>query len=338
MAIEPGKTHRLAVNTKIKRSYKRPRVFLVEHQDSAFWWRLLGFVAFLGLSWGVWIRLRRGAGALSGSLNAMGQVLWENRSFVFLVLCAVIARLIMAPYHQTGDLFQSAVVYAEDFFHKAGWNYAELSSDYFSAKYDGKSHMHKPPGLYYQFVVLRWLFTFGYIFYIYLTAMPTLIGDLLLAYVLYTACTRYSSKLMAQSVVILFLMCSGIFLASAVIKRVDSVPIALLILAVMNQGKTRFVFFLGLAVASKHLALFAVPWLFFDRRTTKATLMAGVVTLALCLPYLLDDPILFLKRLSVPQITKPANGSTWLVALKHLGVDDVQLVLNGRLDSYPLSC
>ena len=66
------------------------------------------------------------AGALSGSLNAMGQVLWENRSFVFLVLCAVIARLIMAPYHQTGDLFQSAVVYAEDFFHKAGWNYAEL--------------------------------------------------------------------------------------------------------------------------------------------------------------------------------------------------------------------
>ena len=54
--------------------------------------------------------------------------------------------------------------------------------------------------------------------------------------------------------------------------------------------------------------------------------MAGAVTLALCLPYLLDDPILFLKRLSVPQITKPANGSTWLVALKHLGVDDVQLV------------
>ena len=64
----------------------------------------------------------------------------------------------------------------------------------------------------------------------------------------------------------------GDFLASAVIKRVDSVPIALLILAVMNQGKTRFVFFLGLSVASKHLALFAVPWLFFDRRTTKATL------------------------------------------------------------------
>ena len=29
---------------------------------------------------------------------------------------------------------------------------------------------------------------------------------------------------------------------------------------------------------------------------------------------------------SVPQITKPATGSTWLVALKHLGVDDVQLV------------
>ena len=67
-------------------------------------------------------------------------------------------------------------------------------------------------------------------------------------------------------------------------------------------------------------------WFLFDRRTVKATLLAGGVTLLACLPYLMDDPVLFLRRLAVPQVTKDASGATWVVTLHYLGVDNVHLL------------
>ena len=161
--------------------------------------------------------------------------------------------------------------------------------------------MHKPPGLYYQFVLLRWVFSFGYIFYIYLTAVPSLVGDLLIATVLYSVFTRYASKGAAQAIVVLYLMSAGIFLASAIVNRVDCIPIALLALAVLNQGEG------GSSCISAWLLrrsrLLYLPFRGFSSMGKPLKNPFGWAGYPSGLsPYLLDDPQLFAQRLALPQL------------------------------------
>ena len=185
--VTPGTTHRLAIRTQRGRSYDRPMLFS-STSILTFQWRSR-FVAFVCFVFGVYRRRRYGR-KLGVLARRAGDTCGNLGAFVFLIVCAVLARLLMAPVHQTGDIYQSALVYAEDFFHKSA-QIMRTSRATISRPSMAENRICKPPGLYYQFVFLRWLFNFGPIFYLYLTAIPSLVGDLMLAYVIYMACNPY---------------------------------------------------------------------------------------------------------------------------------------------------
>ena len=95
---------------------------------------------------------------------------------------------------------------------------------------------------------------------------------------MYRVLREQENEKIAQAGAAFILLSGGIFHTSGVINRADSLAIAFLSLATLYRDRKTFILWLGLAVASKQLALFAVPWFFFDRKYTTKTLLAGLVT------------------------------------------------------------
>ena len=103
-------------------------------------------------------------------------------------------RIAVSPAHLTTDVNQATHLYVENIVHKTDWAYATLADDYTAAKHKGSSYMHKPPGLYYQYVPARVYFGFTRIYATYMARIPGLFGDLIIALVLLPVVRRKTSQ------------------------------------------------------------------------------------------------------------------------------------------------
>jgi hypothetical protein len=319
----PGE-HLLAVATKGTGVPREPKLFWVQHETNAFVARLLALcsgVALLALA--VW--RMRGGKKPSALVHALS-FLRRRRAFLMIALLATAFRVAAAPGMLTGDVSRSALIYTENLVNRKDLHFAKVDPQYAgAARYSGKSHMHKPPGVYYQYAALRLVFGFSDVYFRYLTRVPGALGDILIAWVLLTVIEARRRDNVGLATAAYFLFGAGVFANSGLVGRIDSLPLAFLMLALKNIGNRKFSLFLGLAVAWKQLALLAVPWFLFRKATFRPVLWAGVVTLLLCAPYLLDDPKLFLERLVMPQVGKGTGGLAWLRNLAALGFSEADV-------------
>ncbi|MEE2786501.1 MAG: hypothetical protein VX589_04115 [Myxococcota bacterium] len=316
----------LAVQTKNVRGPSRSynidqTVFWVEYERGGFIWKLFFLVALivgLGLGWSVlrhrcWTRF---------------WIIWIGRCrryrvviFGYVLICTL--RVVVSPAHLTTDVNQATHLYVENLVHKTDLSYATLDEDYRAAKHQGRSYMHKPPGLYYQYVPARLYFGFNRFYASYLARLPGLLGDLLIALVLFNVVRRRTKDpFWGNLASILYLFAPGTFLVNGFIGRVDALPVACLLLAVSNLNRWRFIPYLAAAALLKQLAIFAAPWLFFLRQHGWRVVAAGLLTIAAMLPFLLDDAALTFERLVSPQLKKNISGLSWMSNLKRWGVAD----------------
>jgi len=320
--LDPSAVHVLAVMTRNKEGKDVPnrrdgKLFWVQHESGAFFPRLIALLCGVVLLTLAWSRYRHGSA--THCMLRTGSLLRRRRAFLAIVVVALVARVIVAPATMTTDVSQSAMVYAEDLVQRTDWHFTQLDPEYRGAKYDGNSHMHKPPGVYYQYAIPRVLFGFSDIYYRYLTRLAPTLGDLLIAWVLLTVISARRTEELGIASAAFYLLGAGVFATSGILARPDSLAIAFLMLAMVHPTTWRFSVFLGAAVAWKHLALLVTPWFAFRRESFQRLLVAAAVTLLLCAPYLLDDPVFFLKRLTLPQIEKGITGLVWLENLTWLG-------------------
>ena len=159
--------------------------------------------------------IRRGAGAGGFLLYRWAQAVWSNRAFAFLVTAAISARLIVSPTNQVSDIFDSLLLYVENVYHTSGWQYAQLAKDYQAGIHGVDGYMSSPPGSLYQYLILRFIFGFGQTYLVYLTALPALCGDVLIAYAFFRVVREYDSVELAQVASLLYLMSGAVFFTSA---------------------------------------------------------------------------------------------------------------------------
>jgi hypothetical protein len=157
--------------------------------------------------------------------------------------------------------------------------------------------------------------------------LPGMLGDILIGWVLWALVRAKRGDWEGTLAAGMFVLSTGVFFTTGYVGRVDSLAIALLLLALWQAqkspgGNVWFSIFLGAAVAWKQLAILIVPQLLTPLKRFKWLVLAGAVTLLLCAPYLLDDPRLFFERLTVPQLSKAAGGVSWLINLERWGVED----------------
>ncbi len=318
---EPG-THVLSVRTKNKPDKDMPnrrdgKLFWVQHDTNAFGARLAAVFSALVLLVCAWSRWRHRS--FSHGLIELARFTFRRRAFLTLVAVTIVARFIVAPTMITTDVSQSAMLYAEDLVQRDDFHFTKLLPEYTAAKYSGASHMHKPPGVYYQYAIPRLLFGFSDVYYRHLTRIPPLLGDILIAWVLLVVIGARRNEEAGLIAAAAYLFNAGVFATDGILARPDSLAIALLMIAMIDTRSTRFSLFFGLAVAWKHLALLVTPWFAFQRESLRRLMLAAAVTLLLCAPYLLDDPALFLQRLTLPQLEKGVTGLAWIENLNALG-------------------
>ncbi len=230
LPIEAPGEHLLAVKTHNVRKRDRMgsrdmRSFWIEHEGNAAGWRALAFFCsvyllalsfFLGRRWSFqrfWV-------AMVGRIKRYRFLLM---AFAF---CGAL-RVVVSPAALTGDVSQATHLYVENLIHKTDWKLTELHPDYTAAKHRGKSYLHKPPGLYYQYVPARLLFGYTHFYRVYLSRLPGWLGDILIAFALYRLVRRKSrQEFFAKLAVVLYLFAPGTFLVNAVIGRDDALPVA----------------------------------------------------------------------------------------------------------------
>lgn len=332
--LSEGGTHVLAVRTKNKPDKDLPnrrdgKLFWVQHDTAAFGARVAALLCFVVLAACAWSRWRHGA--FTHALVQFAAFASRRRAFLILVAVTIATRMIVTPTMITTDVSQSAMLYAEDLVQRSDFHFTQLLPEYTAAKYGGASHMHKPPGVYYQYAIPRVFFGFSDVYYRYLTRVPPLLGDILIAWVLLIVIGSRRSEESGIVAAAAYLLNAGVFATDGILARPDSLAIALLLLAMVDTTRTRFSIFLGLAVAWKHLALLVTPWFAFQRESLRRLVIAGVVTLVLCAPYLLDDPALFLQRLTLPQLEKGVTGLAWIENLNALGWPPEVVATIGRV-------
>jgi len=328
LAIEPGE-HLLAVKTYNvrKRDYmgsRDMRTFWIEHEGDAAGWRalaalcslyLLAMMFFLGRRWSLqrfWIA-------------TVGRIKRYRFLLLTFAFCGVL-RVVISPAHLTGDVSQATHLYVENLVHKTDWKFTKLDRDLTAAKHRGKSYMHKPPGLYYQYVPARLLFGYTHFYVVYLSRLPGFLGDFLIAYALYRLVRRRTrQEVFARLAVVLYLFAPGTFLVNAVIGRVDALPVAFLALALNHIDRKRFSIYFGLAALHKQLAVLVGPWLLLRHKMGRKVLLAGLITLLLMAPFLLDNADLVFERMTKPQLAKGISGLSWMSNLSDWGVEHKRL-------------
>ncbi len=329
LPIEGPGEHLLAVKTHNvrKRDYmgsRDMRTFWIEHRGDAAGWRalvllcsiyLLALVFCLGRRWS----LQRFWVAMVGRIKRYRFLL---AAFAF---CGLL-RVVISPAHLTGDVSQATHLYVENLVHKTDWKLTKLHRDYTAAKHRGKSYMHKPPGLYYQYLPVRLVFGYTHFYVVYLSRFPSWLGDFLIAYALYRLVRRRSrEELFAKLAVVLYLFAPGTFLVNAVIGRVDALPVGFLMLAINYVDRKRFSIYFGLAALHKQLAVLVGPWLLLRSKMGRKVLLAGLITLLLMAPFLLDNADLVFERMTKPQLAKGISGLSWMSNLADWGVENKRL-------------
>jgi hypothetical protein len=312
---QPGK-HLLAVKTSTD---KNIGLFWIQYGRHAMCARLIALCSGLLLFAMGWSRLRHGAALLA--ITRLRSFVVRRRAFILIAVLASAFRFVAAPGMLTGDVSRSAMLYAENLVNRHDFHFAQVAPQYAgAAKYSGESHMHKPPGVYYQYAIVRWLLGFSDVYYQYLTRLPGVLGDVIIAWVLMTVIEAQRRDHVGLATAAYFLFGAGVFSNSGIVGRIDSMPLAFLMLALKHIDNRRFSLYLGLAAAWKQLAILVVPWFLFRKATFRGVLWAGVVTLLLCSPYLIDDPKLFFERLVFPQFDKKTDGLAWLRILESFDV------------------
>jgi len=325
---EPGE-HVLGVTNYNARgrdvSYARDlRMVFVEHHGRAGAERVLAFFSGLAL-------LLLGYARLRGRRLAVvvrRWLAWRRRyAFVLLAFAVVmVVRAAVSTTHLTGDVHHATLLYVENIFHKSDLHFAALDPQYTAAKYWGKSYMHKPAGLYYQYIPTRWLLGYTHFYRVYASRLPGLLGDLLISVTLWRMIFRYRRrKREADAGVALYLLSPVVFFVNGYIGRVDALPVALLFMAVANERRWRYALYLGASVGTKQLAVLAGPFLALRPKLFTKTMVAALVTIAMIGPFFFDNPELWLERMTKPQLDKPMSGLTWMSNLKNWGYLDREL-------------
>ena len=323
----PG-SHVLALRThnvsKSDRMASRDfKTLWLEHDGNAGGWRALALVglAFLLTMAVLGLRCR-------SVDRAWIAVVGRLRRYRYVLLAAAVVmslRVVVSPAALTGDVTQATMVYVENIVHADSWRLTQLDPVYEAAKHRGKSYMHKPPGLYYQYIPARLWFGFTHLYYIYLARLPGMLGDLLIGLGLFVIVRRKTrSSFLANLAAVVYLASPGTFLVNGLIGRVDSLPVAFLLLAANNLHRRRFSIYFGLSALFKQLAVIAGPWLLLRPGMFRKVILAALFTLVLMSPFVFDDPRLLFERMVSPQLAKPVSGLTWMASLKPVfGIADV---------------
>lgn len=306
-------------------SYARDlRMVFVEHHGRAAFERVVAFFSGLVLLMLAYARLRgRKLGVVVRRWLA-----WRRRyAFVLLAFGVVmIVRASVSSVHLTGDVHHATLLYVENIFHKTDLHFATLDPQYTAAKYWGKSYMHKPAGLYYQYIPARWLLGYTHFYRVYASRLPGLLGDLLISLTLWRVVFRSRRrKREADVAVALYLLSPVVFFVNGYVGRVDALPVALLFMAVANERRWRYALYLGASVGTKQLAVLAGPFLALRPKLFTKTMVAALVTIAMIAPFVLDNHELWLERMTKPQLDKPMSGLTWMANLKVWGYLDKEL-------------
>ncbi|MEM6788273.1 MAG: hypothetical protein AAF715_12210 [Myxococcota bacterium] len=300
------------------------KVLWVEHEGRAGKFRLGAFLTGISLLLLVLARIRgRRVRFVVMRWLAWGRLL----GFVLVLFAAtILVRASVSTTHLTGDVHHATQLYVENIFHKSDWRFTELDPQYEAAKYWGKSYMHKSPGLYYQYLPARWVLGYTHLYRVYLARLPGLVGDLLIALGIWRLVYRYRRRRREADISAgLYLLSPVVFLVNGYVGRVDALPVALLLLGVVNLRKWRYSLYFGAAVGTKQLAVLAGPLLAARPRTLMKTMVAAFVTVGLMAPFLLDNAELFLERMTKPQLDKPMSGLTWMFWLKKWGFESKDL-------------
>jgi hypothetical protein len=310
------------------------KILWVEHEGNAGGWRALALLGIAFLLTMVTIAVRRRSIdrawiAIVGRLRRYRYVL-----FAFAVVMSL--RVMVSPAHVTGDVSQATLVYVENIVHADTWRLTKLDPVYRAAKHKGKSYMHKPPGLYYQYIPARLWFGFTHLYYVYLARLPGILGDLLIGLGLFVIVKRKTrSANLANLAAVIYLAAPGTFLVNGFIGRVDSLPVAFLLLAANNMHRRRFSIYFGISALLKQLAVIAGPWFLLRPGMFRKVVLAALVTLVFMSPFIFDDPKLLIERMVSPQLTKPVSGLTWMSSLKSVfGVIDLKSAASGITVGY----
>jgi hypothetical protein len=331
LPLTPGR-HVLAVKTQNNKSsesnqQRDVKLLFVHYQNAAFAWRVLALACVAGLIW-LLVSYVRTRDWLSLPV-AHARAVVRHRALALILVFSLLPKLVIAPSFLTTDVSQSALIYTENLVNKKDWHVAKLDKDYEAAKYWGKSYMHKAPGVYYQYAIPRLLFGFNEAYFLGLARLPGMLGDILIAWVIWAMVRTRQGDWQGTLAAGVYLLSTGVFFTTGYVGRIDSLAIGFLMLALWQSqkhppGNIWFSIFLGAAVAWKQLALLIVPLLLSELKRFKWLVLAGAVTLLLCSPYLLDDPKLFLERLTMPQLTKETGGVSWMINLSQWGIKDEQ--------------
>ena len=325
---DPG-PHVLALRThNVRRSGRRRsqdlRILWVEHEGNAGGWRAVGLLGIAFLLAMATIAIRRRS--IDHAWIAIVGRLRRYRYVLFAFAIVMSLRVAVSPAHLTGDVSQATLLYVENIVHADTWRLTKLDPVYRAAKYNGKSYMHKPPGLYYQYVPVRLWFGFTHLYYVYLSRLPSILGDLLIGLGLFIIVKRKTrSANLANLAAVIYLAAPGTFLVNGFIGRVDALPVAFLLLAANNLHRRRFSIYFGLSALLKQFAVLAGPWFLLRPGMFRKVVLAALVTLAFMSPFIFDDPKLLFERMVSPQLNKPLSGLTWMSNLKTVfGVTDVK--------------
>jgi hypothetical protein len=316
---EPG-PHVLALRThnvpKRDRMVSRDfKTLWVEHEGNAGGWRALALLGIAFLLTMVTIAIRRRS-VDQAWIAIIGRL--RRYRYVLLAFAVVMSlRVTVSPAALTGDVSQATLVYVENIVHADSWRLTKLDPVYRAAKHRGESYMHKPPGLYYQYIPARLWFGFTHLYYVYLSRLPGILGDLLIGLGLFIIVKRKTrSDNLANLAAVIYLTAPGTFLVNGYIGRVDSLPVAFLLLAANNVHRRRFSIYFGLSALLKQFAVIAGPWFLLRPGMFRKVVLAALFTLALMSPFILDDPKLLFDRMVSPQLSKPVSGLTWMGSLK----------------------
>lgn len=325
--LDKKDTHTLAVKTK---DTGGGTYFFVEHQQNAFIWRILALLSSIML---LVLLFKKIVGKnIPQEILSLLRRLSKNRAIVVIMILSVIARLIIMPAGGSNDITGHAIIYTENLVHKRDFDFTKLDRDY---QYGPSRYMNKPPGLLYLLALIRIVFGFTNVYNTYLLKFPALIGDLLVAYVIWSVLNR---RLRDQRISILaaslYLFNPGVIAQTAYLGKPDSLGLGILMLAVKNIKRWKFPVYYSLSIVCKQFPLLFLPWLLFQKRMLKKMIIAAAITVLLVSPHLLHDHQLFIERLAEAHLGRHPQWLSWMINLDGWEVQDINEVTRTFMRAY----
>ncbi|MFC2162316.1 hypothetical protein ACFLRF_01425 [Candidatus Altiarchaeota archaeon] len=312
-----GAYHMLALETRkveTDEAWEEVNGFLqIERAGTDFFWRVSALLCLSSIIWFLFLAMR--GVSLAGYISKSAALLRDNRHISLMIVCAIIIRLLIMPSYMSVDLRYWALIFTENLVHKSSLDFTVLDPEY--TVFHSECFMSHPPGWTpYSMAIIRLLFGFNWIYLTYLTKLPPLIGDLMIAYVIWSVGKAKMRSSHLHLILAVFLFNPAFIMNTAYQGKADSLCLGFLMLAVKNIKKKRFSVYYALSLVCKQLPIFLLPWFLFNQRIFKKLAYAGLIVLLLLSPYLYYDPILFFDRMTKTHLFKTPEGFTWINNLK----------------------